>query len=204
LTILKWVLILRFKEGKTLKTNKGKLYTRYSKRNILIYNGVTVLHFLLGGTGIILGYSSPIGYVLGALYLAFSFAEMYLHMPLKVCPNCVYYKLDNSICISGLNLVSRKIAREGNVKDFPTRAKGFFCSNNLYIASLIIPIIAMIPALILNFSLLVLIILIVVVGLLLFRFFVIFPKIACVHCRAQNICPQAQSMGFGKELERNE
>ncbi len=186
-----------------MKTNKVQLYTRYPRRSILIYNGVTVLHFLLGGTGIILGYSSPIGYVLGALYLAFAFAEMYLHMPLKVCPNCVYYKLDDSICISGLNLLSRKIAKEGNVKDFPTRAKGLFCSNNLYIASLIIPIIAMIPALILNFSLLVLIILIVVVGLLLFRFFVIFPKIACVHCRSQNICPQAQSMGFGKEPERN-
>ncbi len=186
-----------------MKTNKVQLYTRYPRRSILIYNGVTVLHFLLGGTGIILGYSSPIGYILGALYLAFAFAEMYLHMPLKVCPNCVYYKLDNSICISGLNLVSRKIAKEGNVKDFPSRAKGLFCSNNLYIASLAIPVIAMIPALILNFSLLVLIILIVVVGLLLFRFFVIFPKIACVHCRAQNICPQAQSMGFGKEPERN-
>ncbi|UCD21381.1 MAG: hypothetical protein JSW22_04805, partial [Chloroflexota bacterium] len=105
LTILKWVLILRFKEGRTLTTNKVQLYTRYPTTSILVYNGTTVLHFLLGGTGIILGYGSHIGYILGALYLAFSFAEMYLHMPLKVCPNCVYYKLDNSICISGLNLV---------------------------------------------------------------------------------------------------
>jgi hypothetical protein len=24
-------------------------------------------------------------------------------------------------------------------------------------------------------------------------------KIACAHCRAQNICPQAQSMGFDKK-----
>jgi hypothetical protein len=24
-------------------------------------------------------------------------------------------------------------------------------------------------------------------------------KIACAHCRAQNICPQVQSMGFGKK-----
>jgi hypothetical protein len=45
----------------------------------------------------------------------------------------------------------------------------------------------------------VLIILLIVAGLLLFRFFVVFMKIACVHCRAQNICPQAQSMGFGKK-----
>jgi hypothetical protein len=32
--------------------------------------------------------------------------------------------------------------------------------------------------------------------LLVFRIFVIFPQIACVHCRAKNICPNAQSMGL--------
>jgi hypothetical protein len=151
---------------------------------------------LLGGIGVFLGYNSWIGYLFGSLYLAFSFAEMYIHMPLKVCPNCVYYKLDNSLCISGMNIISRKIAKEGNIKNFPNRAKGVFSPNNLYIASLIIPIIAIIPALILNFSIPVLVILLVVLGLLLFRFFVIFTKIACVHCRAKNICPQAQKMGF--------
>ena len=67
------------------------VYTRYPLSIILIYNGTTVLHFVLGGTGIILGYNSWIGYLLGSLYLAFSFVEMYVHMPLKVCPNCVYY-----------------------------------------------------------------------------------------------------------------
>ena len=176
--------------------NNVKVHTRYPLASILTYNGTTVLHYLLGGLGIIIGYDSWTGYLIGSLYLVFSFGEMYVHMPLKVCPNCVYYKLDNSICISGLNVVSRKITKEGNVKDFPNRAKGLFCSNNLYIAALVIPIIAMIPALILNFSLIVLAILIAVVGLFLFRFFVIFTKIACVHCRAKNICPQAKSMGL--------
>jgi len=179
-----------------LSINKVQVYTRYPLSSILTYNGTTIVHYLLGGTGIILGYGSWTGYLIGILYLVFSFAEMYLHMPLKVCPNCVYYKLDNSLCISGLNILSRKIAKEGNVKDFPNRAKSLLCPNNLYIASLVIPIIAMIPALIINFSFLVLVILIVVVALLIFRFFVIFPKIACVHCRAKNVCPQAQSMGL--------
>ncbi|MFC1958435.1 hypothetical protein ACFLV6_00725 [Chloroflexota bacterium] len=176
--------------------NNIKVYTRYPLASILTYNGTTVLHFVLGGIGIILGYNSPIGYILGALYLSFSFTEMYVHMPLKVCPNCVYYKLDNSICISGLNVISRKIAKEGDVKVFSNRAKGLFCSNNLYITALVLPIIVMIPALVLNFSLLVLAILLIVVGLLLFRFFIIFTKIACVHCRAKNVCPQARSMGL--------
>jgi len=95
--------------------------------------------------------------------------------------------------------MSRKIAREGDIKDFPKRAQGLFCPNNLYLASLGIPVIAIIPALVLNFSFLVLAILLIIVGLLLFRFFVIFSRIACVHCRAKNICPQAQSMGLGSK-----
>jgi hypothetical protein len=159
------------------------------------YNGVTLAHFLLGGIGIFLGYHSWIGYLIGSVYLAFAFGEMYVLMPLKVCPNCVYYKLDNSLCTSGLNIISRKIAKEGNIKHFPNRARGFLCSNNLYIASLVIPVIALIPALILDFSVPVLVILLVIIALLLFRFFVIFPKMACVHCRAKHVCPQAQSMG---------
>ena len=81
------------------------LYTRYPLSSILTYNGTTIAHYLLGGTGIILGYNSWIGYLLGSLYIVLSLAEMYMHMPLKVCPNCVYYKLDNSLCISGLNVV---------------------------------------------------------------------------------------------------
>lgn len=177
---------------------KRDLYTRYPISSVIIYNGATIAHYALGGAGIILGYRSWLGFLLGSLYLAFSFIEMYVHMPLKVCCNCVYYRLDSSLCISGLNLISRRTARQGTIKDFSKRAKGPFCPNNLYIASLVVPIIGVIPALVLNFSILLLSILLILVGLLLFRFFVIFPKIACIHCRAQNICPQAQSMGFNK------
>jgi hypothetical protein len=171
-----------------------QLFTRYPLANILIYNGTTLAHFLLGGAGIILGYGSWIGYLAGIIYVVFSLLEMYVYMPLKVCPNCVYSKLDNSLCISGLNIVSKKISKAGDPKYFGNRAKGPFCPNNLYVASLVIPIIAIIPALILNFSTVVLVILLAVVGLLIFRFFVIFPRLACVHCRAKNICPQAKSM----------
>jgi hypothetical protein len=53
----------------------------------------------------------------------------------------------------------------------------------------------MIPALFLNFSLILLLIFLGVVGLLLFRFFMIFPKIACLHCSAKHRCPQAAAMG---------
>lgn len=183
--------------GKRLSQNskKAELYTRYPVSSILIYNGSTALHYLIGGAGIIIGYNSWIGLLFGVLYMGLSFAEMYVLMPLKVCPNCPYYRIHNSLCISGLNVLSRKIASVGDVKDFSKRASGILCPNNLYIASLVIPIIAMIPALILDFSFLVLALLLIVVGLLLFRFFVIFPKIACLHCRAKYKCPQAEAMG---------
>jgi len=179
------------------KDTKAKLYTRYPLSSVLIYNGSTILHFLLGGIGIALGYSfsSWAGYTFGVLYLVFSFVEMYVIMPLTVCPNCVYYRAKDSLCISGLNVLSKKIAREGDPKDFPRRAEGLFCHNNLYLASLIVPILAIIPALIVNFSGVLLLIFLAVAGLLGFRFFVIFPKIACLHCSAKYKCPQAEAMG---------
>ena len=176
---------------------KAKLYTRYPLSSVLIYNGSTILHFLLGGIGIALGYSfsSWAGYTFGAVYIVLAFAEMYVLMPLKVCPNCVYYKAQDSLCISGLNVVSKRIAQAGDPKNFARRAEGLLCPNNLYMASLIVPIIAIIPALIVNFSIALLSIFAVLVGLLLFRFFVIFPKLACLHCAAKFKCPQAGQMG---------
>jgi len=116
-------------------------------------------------------------------------------MPLTVCPNCVYYRAKDSLCISGLNILSKKIAKEGDPKHFSRRDEGLFCSNNLYLASLIVSILAMIPALIANFSVFLLLIFLAILGLLLFRFFVIFPKIACLHCSAKYLYPQAEAMG---------
>lgn len=178
------------------KRAKAEVYTRYPLSSVIIYNGATILHFLLGGIGIMVGYRlSRASYLSGALYLAFSFIEMYVMMPLTVCPNCVYYRLEDSRCISGMNVISKKVAKEGNPREFPKRGQGLFCNNNLYMVALVTPIIAMIPALILNFSFLLLAMFLAVVGLLLFRFFVIFKRIACVHCHAKYTCPQAGSMG---------
>ena len=180
----------------TAKAAKARVYTRYPLSGLLIYNGSTTLHYLLGGAGIMLGYSSLAGYLAGSLYLIFAFMQMYVIMPLAVCPNCVYYRLDNSLCVSGLNVVSKKIAKEGNLKDFPNRGEGILCHNNLYMAALFIPIIAIIPALATGFSFPPLGILLAVIGLLLYRMFVVFPRVACVHCRAKHECPNAQAMGL--------
>lgn len=178
------------------QNTKAELYTRYPLSGLFIYNGVTFLHFLLGGVGLILGYSfSWIGYPLGLLYLAFAFLQMYVIMPLLVCPNCVYYELENALCPSGLNVLSKRVAKQGDRKNFGKRAQGLFCHNNLYLTSLLGPILLMIPALILNFSFALLLTFLTVVGLLLFRFFVIFTRVACVHCHAKYECPNAEATG---------
>jgi hypothetical protein len=175
----------------------AELHLRYPAASVVTYNAATIVHFLLGGLGITLGYSfsSWAGYTFGLLYVVLSLLEMYVVMPLSVCPNCSYHRTRDSLCVSGLNVWSRKIAKTGHQKDFVKRAQGVLCQNNLYVASLLIPIAAMIPAIFINFSAILLLIFWIVVALLLFRFFVIFPKIACLHCREKHACPQAASMG---------
>ncbi|MHA2007502.1 MAG: hypothetical protein ACXABO_07145 [Promethearchaeota archaeon] len=181
-------------EGKTKV--KAVLFVRFPLYRVLIYELTTILHFMLGGIGLIVGYIFlPWGYFIGTLYLAFAFLQMYILMPLIVCPNCVYYRMENGRCVSGLNKISRKIAKEGKPEDFPKRAEGLFCYNNIYMAALFIPLIGIIPALILNFSLILLGTFLGVLGLLIFRFFVIFPKIACLHCSAKFTCPIGEKIG---------
>jgi hypothetical protein len=184
--------------GKAMDKTKAVLYTRYPISSIIIYNGITISHFVLGFTGLIIGYGPSLGYLLGSAYHLFAIGEMYILMPHSACPNCPYYKFENSLCVSGLNVISKRLAKEGNIKDFPKRAKGILCSNNLYLAGFILPIVLLIPAAFTNFSFSLLGIILAMIGLLAFRFFIIFPKIACGHCRAKNVCPNAQSMGLNK------
>jgi len=165
--------------------------------SVITYNGSTIVHFLLGGVGIALScaYWPRMGYALGLLYFVLSFVEMYVVMPLTVCPSCTYRRIKGALCIAGLNVFSARIAKERPKKDFPKRAQGLFCANNVYMASLVVPIAAMIAGMIFNFSGLLLLVFLVVAGLLVFRFFVIFPKVACLHCKAKHVCPQARAMG---------
>jgi len=186
-------------------SERDKLFKRYPISSIVLYDGVTILHYVLGGFGITLAYSFfDYSYIFGAVYLAFALFQMYVWMPLLVCPSCVYHRMEDGRCISGLNRLSKRSAEEKPLEEFENRAKGILSPNNLYMAALIIPIIAIIPGLIIDFDLLVLGLLIAVVLLMLFRIFVIFPKIACVHCMARYRCPNARSMGLGEKKDQNQ
>jgi hypothetical protein len=178
------------------KRAKPELYKVYPSSGNLIYNGTTIFHFALGGLGIILGYGQTnLAFVAAIAYMAFAFGQMYIIMPLIVCPNCVYYRLEGGVCVSGLNLLSRRIAKEGSPDNFEKRAGGL-SHNKMYMGSLIFPIVAIAPALVLDFSIAVLVIWLTVLGLMLFRVFVVFKKVACVHCMAKHICPNAKAMGI--------
>jgi hypothetical protein len=176
---------------------KAKLFKRYPVRNIVVYNATTVVHFLCGGL-MLSGARSLMGTtanVVGLLYVLMSLIEMYILMPFQVCRNCVYSGMENGLCISGLNIVARRLSPKGNTSDFPNRAQGLFCPNNLYISSLLFPVLCGIPIVILNFSVTLLALELCLVILLFARFAFIIPKLACVHCMSKFICPQAGLMG---------
>lgn len=172
-------------------------YLRYPLTSIAIYNFVTLLHYVLGFVGILYALnSSLIGKVVATIYISFAFIQMYILMPLMVCPNCVYTKKSNMLCISGFNILVRKMVPDGDIHKFGNRSKGILCHNNLYLSAKVLPLIIIFPFLFLNFSITLLTIFFIILGLLLFRIFYIFKKIACNHCIAKNICPNAKSMGI--------
>lgn len=178
-------------------TPKAELYKQYPVITIITYNGTTLLHFIIGG--LILFHTNKFwgdfGIAFGSMYIFFSLVEMYVLMPLQVCKNCVYFKLENGICVSGLNLLSRKLTGPGATSVFSKRAKGVFCPNNLYVLSLIFPIFCGIPILVFNYSRTLLALVVFLAALLLTRFLFVIPKLACVHCLSKFNCPQAGLMG---------
>ncbi|HSJ54275.1 MAG TPA: hypothetical protein VLC52_11095 [Anaerolineae bacterium] len=179
------------------KKTKQAGYTRYPLKSLLAYNGLTVLHYLLGAAGLWLGYrSSWAGPALAAAYLAFAFGQMYLLLPRQVCRHCVYTRLQSGRCISGLNVLARKLGRPGDARLFATRARGPFSPNNVCLAARILPILGLVPALIVDLTLLLLGIALALVALLLLRVLVLFPRVACARCLARNACPNAAAMGL--------
>jgi hypothetical protein len=180
-------------------TSAFTVYRRYPPTNIVIYNGVTLAHYGLGSAGIILGYARwpALGWTVGLIYLAFALGQMYVLMPLIVCPSCAYRRIDGARCISAMNLVSARIAPLADFEDFPLRAHGRLCHNNLYMASLIVPLAILLPTLLAAFSWGLLAIYLVIAALFAVRLFVVFPRVACGHCVAKGRCPNAKAMGIG-------
>jgi hypothetical protein len=176
-----------------------KVYTHYPLANIAVYNGVTLAHYGLGAVGLLLGYARwpTLSWTAGMVYLAFALGQMYVLMPLMVCPSCAYRRIEGARCVSAMNLVSPRIAPLADPDGFAQRARGALCHNNLYMASLIAPLVLLLPALVMAFSWALLLIFLAIVALFALRLFVVFPHVACGHCVAKGRCPNAKAMGIG-------
>jgi hypothetical protein len=174
------------------------VYRSYPRWSVALYNGATLLHFGLGAAGLAVAYDRwpKLGWALAAAYLAVALGQMYVMMPLVVCPSCVYRTMTAARCVSAMNIVSARLRRIGSPADFALRARSVFCHNNLYLGSLITPIPLIVVALIINFSLAALVLGLAVASLLAFRYFVVFRKMACPHCAAKGRCPNARAMGI--------
>jgi uncharacterized membrane protein YccF (DUF307 family) len=176
---------------------RSRPFKRYPTTHILCYNVTTAAHYLLGGLGLIIGYESfRYGFLVGLAYIVFSFVQMYLIMPLAVCRNCSYFHIKGAVCVSGNNLISRRVAKPGRPKDFGKRAVGALSHNKLYMASLFLPVVLMAPMLWFDFSYPLLALLISVIGLLVFRMTILFRLVACCHCYMKTSCPNALAMGI--------
>jgi len=178
---------------------ENTIYHRYPIKSVAIYNIVTVCHYVLGFLGILFAFNYSIsGKIISIVYIGFAFIQMYVLMPIMVCPNCAYTNKPNMLCISGLNILTRKMFSHGDISKFEDRGKGILCHNNLYLSAKVLPLLIILPFLFLNFSFTLLILFLLILGLMLFRVFYIFQKIACNHCLAKNICPNAKSMGLSE------
>jgi hypothetical protein len=175
-----------------------EVYQRYPATSVAIYNGATLAHYALGAAGIIVGYDRwpVVAWAAGLGYLLFAHGQMYVMMPMVVCPSCTYRRIDGARCISGMNAVSARLTPLADHDSFPLRARGVLCHNNLYMASLIAPLVLIAPALVFAFSWVLLGIFVAVAALLALRMFVIFPRVASGHCLEKRRCPNAQAMGI--------
>ncbi|MGE5235246.1 MAG: hypothetical protein ACM3O7_02715 [Acidobacteriota bacterium] len=170
---------------------------RYPLTSVALYDGATVVHFLLGASGMVIGYASAplLAWGCGLLYLAFAFGEVFVLTPLAVCPSCVYTHIEGARCISGFNgLAHRLLGSRRRAAPHP-RSQGLLCCNNLYLGAFLLPLVALVPALVVNPSIPLGIVYLSLLVLLVLRFTVIFPKVACRSCRARAHCSRAGAVG---------
>jgi hypothetical protein len=179
-------------------TSSLKVYKHYPLASIVVYNGMTLAHYGLGAAGVVVGYARwpAFGWAAGLIYLVFALAQMYVLMPLVVCPSCIYRRIEGARCVSAMNLISARIAPLADPAGFPSRAGGVLCHNKLYMASLIAPLLIVVPALVIAFSWPLLVIFLAVAALFAVRLFIVFPRVACGHCAAKGRCPNAKAMGI--------
>jgi hypothetical protein len=176
----------------------SEVYRSYPLRSVVLYNGVTLLHFAIAAGGLLVAYDRwpLLAEVLAIVYLVVALGQMYVMMPLVVCVACVYATMSGARCVSGLNLIAARRTHAAPAEFAARRTKGALSHNKLYMGSLIAPVPLLAVGLIVEFSPLARALLLAVAALLAYRILVVFRRTACPHCAAKGRCPNAKSMGI--------
>lgn len=171
-------------------------FRRYPLWRVLGLNALTITHYAVGCAAVALAYPSfpLLGLPLAAAYLVYALVQLYVLMPLVVCPGCVYRTIRDGRCATGLNVLSARLGPpETAATGFDERARGALCQSSLCLWSLILPVPLALPGLVLWFSWAALALALTVAGLAVVRLVVISRRAVCSHCLARRWCPAARS-----------
>ena len=174
----------------------SRSFRRYPLWRVLCLNGLTVVHYAVGCAAILVAYRSyPIlGWPIGLAYLVFAVVQLYVLMPLVVCPGCVYATVRDGRCASGLNLVSARFAApSAHAIGFEERTQGALCQSSLCLWSWVLPVPLALPGLALSFSWIGLALTATVALLTVIRLAVVERLVVCSRCLARRWCPVARA-----------
>jgi len=171
-------------------------FRRYPLWRVLGLNGLTLLQYAVGCAAIALSYRSYgiVGWPIAAAYLVYAVVQLYVLMPLVVCPACVYSSISDGRCASGLNVISARLSRSPVSRaGFAERAHGALCQSSLCLLSLVLPLPLAVPGLAISFSWTGLALTLAVGALAGARLAYIVPRAVCSRCLAYRWCPAARS-----------
>jgi hypothetical protein len=175
---------------------RSKSFRRYPLWRVLSVNGLTIAHYGAGCAAIVLAYRDyPIvGWPVALAYFVFAVVQLYVLMPLVVCPGCVYRTIQDGRCASGLNLISARLCPPSvPTVEFAERSHGALCQSSLCFWSWVFPVPVAVPGLALSFSWIGLALTLTVAALIVVRLAVVFRLIVCSHCLARRWCPVART-----------
>ncbi len=163
--------------------SEDKLYEKglenFSSTGIIIGNALMLILIALGA--IACSYFSPI---LMYSYLAFSIIMVFLVLRKLVCTNCYYY---GKKCAIGWGKLSAVFFKKGDINKFSSN-KGIKIAPIVYGIISFVPIVLIIIAIILDFSITKLIVLVLLLALSAYSGS-IGRKKSCIKCKMRLICP---------------
>jgi hypothetical protein len=173
---------------------KLRSFRRYPAWRVLIVNVLTLAHYPAGASAIVFAYPTHplLGWPIGLAYFVYATAQLYVLMPLLVCPGCVYRSIQGGRCASGLNVISARLRAPLQAAAFEARTQGALCQSSLCLWSLLVPLPIALPGLLISFSWTGLALSLTVAALSIARLAGVFRLVACAHCLAR-WCPVAKA-----------